>query len=120
MSAARHLGLNVANDDVTVTSLGDPVFVSERYDRQLINGRWVRLHQEDLGQALSVDPRRKYQSDGGLGAKEVAGLFRQLPARDDTSAAATCFFDALCFNLAIHGIGIKDLVRAAKSLGIPE
>lgn len=102
MRAARILGLPTASDDVLYTDAGDAVFVSERYDRTRREGRFARLHQEDVCQALSVDPARKYQADGGPGVKEIAKLFRVFrPA--EREAAAREFFDALCFNLAMQG-----------------
>ncbi|AZZ57082.1 hypothetical protein C5E08_15035 [Rathayibacter iranicus] len=65
MAAARHLGLDVANDTMIVTTRGDAAFVSERYDRVTIGARWVRLHQEDLCRSMAVLPQKKYQVDGG-------------------------------------------------------
>lgn len=102
MQAARMLGLNAASDDVLRTDAGDAVFVSERYDREQRVGRWMRLHQEDVCQALSVDPVRKYQADGGPGVKNIAKLFRALDPVD-RDAAGLQFFEALCFNLAMQG-----------------
>ncbi|MGO1539501.1 MAG: HipA domain-containing protein [Leucobacter sp.] len=102
MHAARVLGLNTATDDLLRTDAGDAVFVSQRYDRELRNGRWVRLHQEDTCQALSVDPARKYQSDGGPGIKALATLFKTFD-REDRETASLQLFEALCFNLAMQG-----------------
>lgn len=61
MSAARHLGLHVANDFMITTDRDDHAFVSERYDRAEHNGRWWRLHQEDFCQAMAVPLLNKYQ-----------------------------------------------------------
>lgn len=102
MCAARTLGLRTASDDVIYTDAGDAVFVSKRYDRELRGGRWVRLHQEDMCQALSVDPSQKYQADGGPGIKDAAKLFRAFGPANRESAAWQ-FFEALCFNLAMQG-----------------
>lgn len=103
MAAARHLGLDVANDFMITTSRGDHAFVSERYDRVERNGRWVRLHQEDFCQALAVPPLNKYQNEGGPGINNIARLFQGLPDTDDRRGNASRFYDAIVFNLAAQG-----------------
>lgn len=73
---ARELGLTDIGADLLEVA-GMPVVVS-RYDRRVDHGRTVRLHQEDVCQALAVDvgPRGtgKYQAEGGPGFVEVARL----------------------------------------------
>jgi len=103
MQAARHLGLDVATSDLITTLNGHHVFVSARYDRAKVNGRWRRLHQEDLCQALGVPPEKKYQSDGGPGVAAIAELFRGLRLREDREQNAFRFLEALAFNLAAAG-----------------
>jgi serine/threonine-protein kinase HipA len=103
MSAARNLGLDVANDFVITTDRGDHAFVSERYDRVERDGRWVRLHQEDFCQAMAVAPANKYQSDGGPSVNQIAQLFTGLPDTEDRRLNARRFYDALVFNLAAQG-----------------
>lgn len=103
MAAAKHLGLTVADSELATTALGDNVFISKRYDRLLGDGRWMRLHQEDICQALSVSPEKKYQSDGGPGVAAIAELFRSIPDRPARESSAAQFFDALVFNLAAVG-----------------
>jgi serine/threonine-protein kinase HipA len=72
LHAASYLGNTVAKSELVQVG-GWDVFVSERYDRAVVGGVWRRLHQEDLGQALSVSPAKKYQHrDGGPGLSEVA------------------------------------------------
>lgn len=100
MAAASRLGLQVADHELLVTPRGDRVFVSKRYDRAFEHGRWRRLHQEDLCQALSVSPDRKYQTDGGPGVAQIAMLFRD-NIRDPSQRrrAQVRFFDALVFSV---------------------
>ncbi|MDH6238583.1 HipA domain-containing protein [Cryobacterium sp. CG_9.6] len=103
MAAARLLGLSVARSELMTTDRGDRVFVSTRYDRRQRNrpaGRWARLHQEDLCQALSVAPMRKYQQDGGPGVNQIAGLFDTLSDPRDQADSRRRFFDALVFNVS--------------------
>ncbi|WP_192254238.1 type II toxin-antitoxin system HipA family toxin [Mesorhizobium silamurunense] len=51
--------------------------IVERFDRLWArDGRLLRLPQEDVCQALSVPPTRKYQSDGGPGIAEIVELLK--------------------------------------------
>jgi serine/threonine-protein kinase HipA len=56
----------------------------------------VRVHQEDVCQALAVHPARKYQSEGGPGAREVVELLRQYSGAPVEEVLT--FVDALAFN----------------------
>lgn len=48
-----------------------------RYDRVADPpGTWLRVHQEDMCQALGVWPFRKYESQGGPGASSLADLIK--------------------------------------------
>jgi serine/threonine-protein kinase HipA len=99
MSAARALGCNVAKSELQNID-GLDVFVTERYDRKFENGQWKRLHQEDLCQALSVAPHKKYQrQDGGPGLAAIAGLIRSLPLKSDRQAVGRDFYRAFVFNV---------------------
>lgn len=103
MEAARSMGLAVANDFLLETSAGDRVFVSTRYDRAQRGDRWMRLHQEDLCQAMGLLPDKKYQQDGGPGIAAVAQLFRRLPDLDDRRENGRRFFEAVVFSVAALG-----------------
>ncbi len=98
MRAAAFLGLDVASSELT--RIGDwDVFVTRRYDRQLTDGAWQRIHQEDFCQALSVSPARKYQHrDGGPGASDMASLVRSFPLEADRRAAGEALYRAFVFN----------------------
>ncbi|MER5172377.1 type II toxin-antitoxin system HipA family toxin [Thioclava kandeliae] len=53
------------------------VLVVERFDRRWArDGRLLRLPQEDMCQALSIPPSRKYQNEGGPGIAEIMALLR--------------------------------------------
>lgn len=57
-----------------------------RYDRLWSDGRWLRVHQEDLCQALGVPPMNKYQNEGGPSPERIVGLLRDVirpPAQAD-------------------------------------
>lgn len=102
LRAAGLLGLPVAHVDL-VDFGGAKTLVSTRYDRGLgRGGAWLRLHQEDLLQALSYPPSKKYQSDGGPSVKNVASLLSTL-ALPDRDVVRSAFFEALAFNVLVGG-----------------
>jgi serine/threonine-protein kinase HipA len=100
LALARRLGLPVAHSEVRRFD-GEPAIVVARFDRIEQQGRLLRVHQEDLCQALAVPPTRKYLSDAGPGPVAIAEVLRthsSSPSRDvDT------FIDALAFNWLIAG-----------------
>lgn len=58
--------------------------VIERFDRRTLDGRLLRIPQEDCCQALSIPPTRKYQSEGGPGMVDILTLLKgsDTPAED--------------------------------------
>lgn len=151
LNLARAFGMPAARSEARM--FGDQqAIVVERYDRVDIRTMAdaqmftsfaetvpvYRVHQEDLCQALSLHPSRKYQSDGGPGPAEVVGLLRSVVSagqpRSKEAAASravsaivedvTTFRDALIFNWLIGGtdahaknysllLGGRGLVRLA-------
>ncbi|WP_309928368.1 HipA domain-containing protein [Arthrobacter sp. 1088] len=98
MRAAAFLGLDVAASELARIGSWD-VFVTRRYDRQVTDGTWRRIHQEDLCQSLSVSPAKKYQHrDGGPGASDMASLARSLPLEADRRTAGEVLYRAFVFN----------------------
>lgn len=62
---------------------GEPAIVVTRFDRIIRPGdEAVRLHSEDFLQAFSLDPMRKYESDGGPGIARISGLLRAVTEDD--------------------------------------
>ncbi len=117
MKAAAALGLQVADAELLTTTRGDRVFVSKRYDRQLVDGRWHRRHQEDFCQALSVSPARKYQSEGGPGFAQMAALLDTFPDLYQRRVSQRRLFDAMVFNVSVantdaHGKNYSILLAA--------
>lgn len=91
LTLCRELGLKTATtqvldfEDVRVLSV-------ERFDRlQTTDGRLLRVPQEDLCQALSVPPTRKYNRDGGPGLRECLDL---LGGSDDPQGDRQRFLNA--------------------------
>ncbi len=61
----------------------------------------LRLHQEDLCQALGVSPMSKYQNDGGPSPVQIVHLLREHSSRSEEDVGA--FVDALAFNWIVAG-----------------
>lgn len=74
MRTAHRIGLPVA--PVSYQQFGtEPAIIVERYDRiRHIDGTVTRIHQEDLCQALSVMPSRKYAEQGGPTTPQIISL----------------------------------------------
>jgi serine/threonine-protein kinase HipA len=103
LDAARRAGLPVAR--TTISRFGDETaVVVTRYDRRAQSGgALVRVHQEDLCQALGVSPNRKYQNEGGPGAAQIAALLREAMPSAVAERAVWQFADALTWNWLIAG-----------------
>jgi serine/threonine-protein kinase HipA len=61
----------------------------------------LRLHQEDLCQALGVHPASKYESEGGPSAARIVQLLRAHSSSPERDVGA--FVDALIFNWLVAG-----------------
>jgi serine/threonine-protein kinase HipA len=102
LDAARRAGLLAVQSQVML--FGDEsAVVVKRYDRRFAGRDIVRVHQEDVCQALSVPPSGKYQHDGGPGLREIAGLMRRLMPPGPAYATTWRFADALIWNWLIAG-----------------
>jgi serine/threonine-protein kinase HipA len=104
LAAARRAGLPAAASQV-VTFDGERAIVVERYDRRREpDGRLVRIHQEDLCQALAIPPGDKYQVDGGPSPELIVALLRrEIPVRETADDDVTTFVDALALNWLLAG-----------------
>jgi serine/threonine-protein kinase HipA len=102
LDAARRAGLVVAR--TRVARFGDEsAIVVDRYDRRMIEGELVRIHQEDACQALGVPPEKKYQNEGGPSARDLATLFRTVMSPSAAEDAVWRFLDALAWNWLVAG-----------------
>ena len=121
LAVASELGLPVAHSHVE--HFEDQVAIAvERYDRIETRTGIVRVHQEDICQALAVHPVRKYENEGGPGPRAIADLLREHSRNLDEDLLA--FTEALIFNWLIGGtdahaknysvlIGVEGAVRLA-------
>jgi serine/threonine-protein kinase HipA len=104
LSAARIVGIRAAHSRV-LSFATERAIVVDRYDRlPTMGARVVRIHQEDMCQALGVPPSVKYQSEGGPTPEEIIALLRKAvtpaPVAD---LEVSRFVDALALNWLIAG-----------------
>ncbi len=102
LAAARRAGLVAARTSIAQFD-SESAIVVERYDRRLLDGRLVRVHQEDVCQALGIRPERKYQNEGGPGPREVTRVLRSVMPPATADDAVLRFLDALAWNWLIAG-----------------
>ncbi len=104
--------LDLKTCESSVELIGNkPNIVTARYDRLRIRngrrapltesgGRVVRIHQEDMCQAMGVDPAKKYQAEGGPGMQDIMNL---LAGSGDSATDRARFMRACAFNFVILG-----------------
>jgi serine/threonine-protein kinase HipA len=97
---ARQLGLPTASSSIMHFE-GETAIVIERYDRRRTQSGLMRVHQEDVCQALGVPPTRKYENEGGPGAPAIAELLRTYSGEREEDIST--FLDALAFNWIAAG-----------------
>jgi serine/threonine-protein kinase HipA len=102
VDAARRAGLIAARTRVARFGT-ETAIVVERYDRIDANGNTIRVHQEDLCQAMGLPPTKKYQAEGGPTPAQIADLFRKVMPPKNADEAVGRFFDALVWNWLIGG-----------------
>ena len=124
MRLAAELGVPVPGVDLL--HLPEPLYVIERFDRQVekkvgadTDGSVQRLHQIDLCQALGVSPSKKYESEGGLGLHDLfevlQGTFIDRPAVAINAVVQWVAFNYLVGNLDAHAKNIAFLMRGQKA-----
>jgi serine/threonine-protein kinase HipA len=97
---ARNLGLPAAQSKV-MRFKDEVAIVVERYDRQQKGNDIIRVHQEDICQALGIMPTKKYQNEGGPSPVNIVELLRTYSTDRDTDLDT--FGAALGFNWLIAG-----------------
>jgi serine/threonine-protein kinase HipA len=124
LDLARVAGLTTIVPELA-TVAGRPCLIVPRFDReQLGSGEVRRLHQEDLCQALAIDPeggrgRAKYETGGGPSLRDAARVLdvyaADPPAQLDRLVAATTF-TVLIGNADAHGKNLALLHPTAEAV----
>ena len=94
MRIARECGLPAEQVEY-LQFCGVPALVATRYDRRVDAGTVTRVHQEDLCQALSVTPDKKYAEDGGPSTPDALRIVKMA---SDSQLATRTFAAMLFFN----------------------
>ena len=100
LQLARALGLIVPNSSI-LRIQEQIAIVVERYDRARAGGDWLRIHQEDMCQAIGLHPARKYENGGGPGIRRIVELLREQSSSPEDDIRS--FLDAIAFNWLIAG-----------------
>ncbi|MER9436394.1 type II toxin-antitoxin system HipA family toxin [Mesorhizobium sp. M0618] len=100
LKLACKLGMDAAHSQV-LDFAGEKAIVLERFDRRSIDGKTIRIHQEDMCQALSVMPTLKYENQGGPGITTISKTV--LSASLDPIRDRQTFLAANVFNWIIAG-----------------
>lgn len=113
-STAAKLGIPAAETSVT-TFDGQPCLLVRRYDRTTSgDGSTIRLHQEDLLQALGRSKDRKYQHDSGPGIKELTQTVRRLCPQDEPTAWRLLAYNVAIGNSDAHAKNYAFLITPAR------
>lgn len=106
LATSREIGIPTAHSELKMFG-SKRALVVERFDRIHTPRGLVRVHQEDLCQALGLSSLKKYESDKGPGpgpgAKEVIELFRKTMNPIEAEKAIEVFIQALAFAWVIGG-----------------
>lgn len=112
MRLAERLGLKVAKSGL-MRLKGDVYYWTERYDRETVDGKICRLHQEDFCQICGVSGELKYEDEGGPSFADcMAAMGKMKIALSDRIR----FIDRMIFNYLIgnadaHGKNSSILYR---------
>ena len=112
MRLADRIGLAVAKCGLMRIG-GEIYYWTERYDRETVEGRIRRLHQEDFCQILGISGELKYESEGG---PTFATCMAALDEMKVSLADRFAFIDRMIFNYLIgnadaHGKNSSVLYR---------
>ncbi len=111
MKLAREMNLPVP--PVSLIQVPQSVYIVQRYDRALIDGQVICLHQVDACQLLGVDSGWKYERDGGLvSLKKIVAKLRdlKLPAKDLKNVQRWVMFNYLIGNSDAHAKNLSVLI----------
>lgn len=111
MKLAKELKLPVP--DVWLLRVPDPVYVVKRYDRKIVDGNIVSLHQIDGCQLLGHGAGWKYESQGGLvSLPKLVQALRDLPVKgqDLLNFQRWVMFNYLIGNADAHAKNISILI----------
>ncbi len=112
MRTAHLLGIPTAAVEL-FSHEGQHSLVVERFDRRIEGDTVIRLHQEDLLQALGQPKLRKYEKHGGPGVDAISGLLAQVADEGSLRRyAAMLFFSWIVLSTDAHAKNYSVFVGA--------
>ena len=116
MKLAARLGLKTAKCGI-MRLKGADYYWTERFDREVVEGRVRRLHQEDFCQILGVSAEVKYESEGGPSFRSSMEVMREMKL---SLADRFAFVDRMIYNWLIgnadaHGKNSSVLYRGSRA-----
>lgn len=121
MELAREAGL--PTPDADILRIGKhQAYVIMRYDRWRVDGKIVRIHQEDFCQALGISRIHKYEENGGPGFA-ACGKVLLHPSLSGDPAARETFIKGALFNYIIgncdaHGKNFSLLYQRGEGVSL--
>lgn len=97
IKAAEKLGIKVPDVKISYANK-TKYFLIQRYDREVIDNKIKRIHQEDFCQASNIPSAYKYQAEGGVDFKRC---FEILRATSQPAVAINQFIQLMIFNYLI-------------------
>lgn len=111
MQLAKALNLPVAEAFIFRNQVS--FYYTKRFDRESVEGKLIRLHQEDFCQALSIMPDSKYETEGGPTLQDCFKLLKQhsvQPAPDQIALLEWVMFNYFIGNADAHAKNISLLL----------
>jgi serine/threonine-protein kinase HipA len=100
LELGRALGLAVVDSRI-MHFQEEIAIVVQRFDRLRTPAGLRRVHQEDMCQALSIPPTRKYQNEGGPGIHDIVELLKTYSS--NPMEDVNTFLDSIAYNWLIAG-----------------
>ena len=97
IKTAKAIGINVPDAKIGYANK-TKYFLIQRYDREIINKKIKRVHQEDFCQASNIASAYKYQAEGGVDFKRC---FEILRGTSQPAVAINQFIQLMIFNYLI-------------------
>ncbi|WP_419847684.1 HipA domain-containing protein [Candidatus Poriferisocius sp.] len=113
LELARRLGMSAAESEMATFDETN-VCVISRYDRRKSDGVWLRVHQEDMCQALGRQPQDKYEAHGGPGISQIGDAIRancRDPEREIESFRDAILYCWLIVNRDAHARNYSVILR---------
>ncbi len=105
LKLASSIGLSIVDADL-IDIQDQKNLLIKRYDRTVEPEKTIRIHQEDLCQAMNVASENKYQRDGGVGFTDLFTLIRNYsinPILDIRNVVRIAIFNYIIGNSDAHG-----------------